>query len=403
MDPWQLLAGFGDHVPLTQFKPDDMISTLNFSGDGRFLASGDHAGRVVVFRINPPNPQTGKPTVSFVTQVHAHKAQFDYFRSELSEMKVNSVKWLPKQVLNPLLLTCNSHDAKLWRFNAAPDVAFIAQEQSSDFYVFPTKKTSDYKYTAECVRTFTDLQTEYVLDLQCLSDQHSFLMIDVACVKLWDIERDVKSVCLARIGQQEPELTASAIHPTWPFSFLVGDEDGVCKILDLRQQAEDLTPSVEILTTPHANRRQQVDGCNAVSSASFARDGRHFVVRRFGDCQVWDMRAPTAPVAKTDVQWFPGQMDWLVSEDFVKDTFRTSFTKEGKVVTGCYSADFLTWDWAVGTTAKQKAVSTRTPRPPPEPGRDFSKRVTVCEAHPSMEVVAVVSTAALFLFHQPTK
>jgi serine/threonine-protein phosphatase 2A regulatory subunit B len=377
-----------------------MISTLNFSRDGRFLASGDHAGRVVVFRVNPAASQTAKPTVSFVTQVHAHKAQFDYFRSELSEMKVNAVKWVPRQSLNPLLLTCNSHDAKLWRFNATPEATFVPQDHQSGSYVFPTRRSCDYKYASECVRTFTDLQTEYLLDLQCLSDQQSFLMIDVSCVKLWDMERDVKSVCLRRVSQQEPEITSSALHPIWPFSFLVGDEDGICRLLDLRQQAEDLTPSLEIATTPHANRRQQIDGCHAIGSATFASDGHHFAVRRFGDCQVWDIRSPGAPAAKIDVQWFPGQMDWLISEDFVKDTFRTTFTKDGKIVTGCYSADFLTWDWKAGVSAKQKAVSTRTPRPPPEPGRDFTKRVTVCEGNPNVELVAVVSTAALFLFYR---
>jgi serine/threonine-protein phosphatase 2A regulatory subunit B len=392
LDDWKLLAAFGDHVPLSQFKPDDTISSLSFSPDGRFLASGDHAGRVVIFRINPG---AQKPTVSFVTQVHAHKSKFDYFRSELSEMKVNSVKWIPTQALNPLLLTCNSHDAKLWRFNAAPDLSWTG----GDSRKFPVQSRKDYKYTAECVRTYTDNQTEYLLDLLALTDQHSFVMTDVASVRLWDIDRDVPSVPLHRISAQDPEITASALHPVWPFSILVGDDAGVCKMLDMRQQAEDLTPSLSVSTTPHANRRQQIAGCGGVGSLRFSPDGHHFVARRFGDLQVWDVRAPSAPAAKLDVQWFPGQMDWLVSEDFVKDAFKTTFTKSGKIVSGCYSADFLTWDWKAGVSQKQKAVSSRTPRPPPEPGKDFTKRVTVCEGHQASEIVAVVSTASLFLFH----
>ena len=399
----QPLASFGDHVPLSQFKPDDTISTLAFSSDGQFLASGDQAGRVVVFRLNGRVTATSKPTVSFITQVHAHKAQFDYFRSELSEMKVNSLKWVQRQSLNPLLLSCNSHDAKLWSFKASPKITwnpYNPQQQSIDTFVFPTARQSDTKYTSECVKTFTDIQTEYIVDLQCLPDQRSFLMVDVSCVKLWDIERDVKSVCLCKVSQQEPEITTSAIHNNFPSAFLIGDDYGVCRILDMRQQAEDLTPSIEVDTSLHASKSQQMEGCDSVGSVVFSPDGNYFAVRRFGDVQLWDMRQPSAPAAKHDVQWFPGQMEWLVSDDYVKDQFRTAFTPNGKIVTGCYSADFIAWDWKTGKTSRHKAISTRTPRPPPEPGRDFSKRVTVCESHPNQEIIAVVSTAALFVFYE---
>jgi serine/threonine-protein phosphatase 2A regulatory subunit B len=63
-----------------------------------------------------------------------------------------------------------------------------------------------------------------------------------------------------------------------------------------------------------------------------------------------------------------------------------------------YSADFISWNPDTQVLNRHKAVSARTKVPPPEPGRDFTKRVTCCEAHPTKEIVAVVSTAALFLY-----
>lgn len=402
----QFLAAFGDHVQLSQFKPDDTISTLAFSHDGQFLASGDQAGRVVVFRLNEPRRNSDRPTVDFITQTHAHKSQFDYFRSELSEMKVNSLKWIPRQTYNPLLLTCNSHDAKLWRFNSTERLSWNCTDagaQPSDSFVFPTLKHVERKYTMECVRTFSDIQTEYIMDLQALPDQRSFLMVDVSCVKLWDIERDASSVCLCKVSQQEPEITASAIDSSAPSVFLVGDDLGICRKYDMRMQAEDLAPVFEIDTVLHTSQKQQIDGCECIGSIAFSQEGNYFAVRRFGDVQVWDARNTFQPVSTLDVQWFPGQMDWLINEDYVKDQFRTSFTRGGRIVTGCYSADYIAWDWKNGKTSRHKAVSSRTPRPPPEPGRDFSKRVTVCEAHPTREIIAVVSTAALFLFYEPKK
>ena len=318
-------------------------------------------------------------------------------------MKVNSLKWIPRETRNPLLLTCNSHDAKLWRLDTDTSISWsdFDTSQPIDTFVFPTVLQTETKYSTECVRTFFDTQIEYIVDLQTMSDQKSFLMVDISCVKLWDIERQINSVCLCKVSQQEPEITTSGIDPHNPSTFIIGDDFGFCKLFDIRQQADDLSPVFEIDTHNFASSTHQLDGCECVGSIAFSPEGNFFAVRRFGDVQIWDTRNVSSPCAKLDVQWFPGKMNWLVEDDYVKDQFRTAFTPKGKVVTGCYSADFVAWDWKTTKTSRHKAVSARTPRPPPEPGRDFSKRVTVCEAHPREEIVAVVSTAALFFFNEP--
>jgi serine/threonine-protein phosphatase 2A regulatory subunit B len=393
----EYLASFGDHVPLSQFKVDDRINVLSFNSDGGLLASGDGAGRVVIFSV----ADRARPTVLFMCQIHAHKSEFDYFRSELSEPKINSLKWLPGNSLNPRLVTCNSHDAKLWQLTYAPKVDWAPRRgQSLEDLVLPTPRKVDEKFTSHCLRTFTDFRSEYLVDLQCLFDQRSILMVDVDGVKLWDIERDISPVSLLRLPQNDPELITSAIHWTLPFAFLIADESGHCRIFDLRQQAEDLTPSVDIDTARFATR-DGVGGSESVSSVVFTRDGSGFVCRTFGDLQKWDLRQTSQPVAKTDVHWFPNRMDYLVNEDLIKDPFRSTVTAKGRVVSGMYSADFIAWDPATNIKSKHRAVSTKTKIPPPEPGRDFTKKVTCAEAHPTKEIVAIVSTAALFLFIEP--
>ncbi|EAX82803.1 hypothetical protein TVAG_481490 [Trichomonas vaginalis G3] len=397
----ELLASFGDHVSLTQFKADDTISVLAFSQNGQFLASGDQAGRVVIFQLQPPRNANGKTVVSFVNQVHAHKNQFDYFRSELAEPKINSLSWVKSNSLNPLLLTCNSHEAKLWRMNQAakPTWGPLDTTLSADQFTLPSPRQIEIKYTTEHVKTFTDIHTEYLIDVQTLSDQKSFVMVDVGCVKLWDMERSVESVSLFRVPQQNVELTASAVTPTLPSAILIADDAGFAKIIDMRQQAEDPSPSLTFNIKQHTNPKRSVSGCEYVGSVAFSNDGINIVTRTFGEAQVWDVRNPSAPAAQCDVQWFPGQMEWLANDEYTKDIFRTCFTPSGKVVTGNYSADFISWDWKTNEINRHKAVSARTPRTPQDPGRDFSKRVTVCEAHPRHEIVAVVSTAALYLFN----
>jgi serine/threonine-protein phosphatase 2A regulatory subunit B len=204
-------------------------------------------------------------------------------------------------------------------------------------------------------------------------------------------------VSLLRVPQSEPELTTSAVHAALPFAFLVADDAGRCRILDMRQQAEDLTPSIQVATAAFGTK-PPVDGSAALSSVAFTRDASGFVCRSFGDLQKWDLRQTDKPLAVTDVHWFPTRMDHLVSEEFIKDQFRTAVTAGGVVVSGMYSADFVSWDPASGKKNKHRALSARTKVPPPEPGRDFTKRVTCVEAHPTKEIIAVVSTAALFLF-----
>ena len=318
-------------------------------------------------------------------------------------MKVNSIKWIPRQTNNPLLLSCNSHDAKLWRLSADTIITWndFDESQPIDTFVFPTVLETESRYSAECVRTFSDTQVEYIVDLQSMSDQRSFLMVDISCVKLWDIERQVNPVCLCKVSQQDPEITTSGVDPHNSTTFVIGDDFGICKLYDIRQQAEDLSPIFDIDTQTYAPSSQQLDGCECVGSIAFSPEGNFFAVRRFGDLQIWDVRNVAAPFAKLEVQWFPNKMNWLVEDDYIKDQFRTTFTAGGKVVTGCYCADFVAFDWKVQKTSRHLAASARMPNMPPELGSDFNKRVTVCEAHPTEEVVAVVSTAALFLFYEP--
>lgn len=392
------LISFGDQVPLNQFKPDDTISILSFSSDGRFLASGDYAGRAVIFQIIPPKTQNGKYQVSFGCQLHAHKSEFDYFRSELSEMKINSLKWVPSNNLNPNFITCNSHDAKLWRIINNSKITWSQKSGNTiDDFVLPKANKIDTKISFEYIKKFNDLHSEYLIDLQCLPDQHSFLMVDVCGVSLWDFERDIPNVPLVTTSQSDADITTSATHSTSPFAFLIADDDGNCEIFDIRQQAENLTPSIKVNVT-NSLKHRGFDGVQSVSSVVFAPDGNSFFARTFGEVQQWDLRNTSKPSASLDVQWFQKQADWLSNEGNLRDQFRTTVTPDGKVVTGQYMANFITWDPQQNKVANYKAYNPKVSKEPPEPGRDFTKRVTCVEAHPNANIISCVSTAALYLY-----
>lgn len=396
-----LIAAFGDQIPLTQFKPSDRIHILSFSHNGAFVASGDEGGRVVVFSVSAvPNHRT---RVQLACQIHAHQSEFDFFRSELSEPKITSMKWLPIESPTPMLLTCNAHDAKLWRLDAQETPNWLPSKGDTlDTFVPPTAGSVQKKYCGKCVRTFTDIRTEYLVDLQVLSDQRSFLMVDVDGVKLWDMERDVPSVTLCHVGSNDPEIITSAVDPAIPFAFLVADDNGECRILDMRQQSEDLTPSIKVQTAKFGTIKN-AEGAESVGSVSFTGEGTNFIVRTFFDVQKWDIRQTSKPVEVMNVHEYPTRMKWLISEGYTKEQFRTAVMPNGNVVTGTYGIEFLSWDPASDEMRRHRATTARSPPVPVGIGRDFATRVSCAEAHPTKGIVAVVSTAALYLYQVADK
>ena len=85
-----------------------MISALAFDGTGEYLASGDRAGRVVIFeRMNKsksksstslgdtslPVKKTSNAEYKFYTEFQSHEAEFDYLKSLEINERINGIAW----------------------------------------------------------------------------------------------------------------------------------------------------------------------------------------------------------------------------------------------------------------------------------------------------------------------
>ena len=381
---------FGEKDLNSPVNPDDMISALQFNPSGNFLASGDASGRIVIFRYNT------KESIEFATQVHAHKSEFDYLRSKLSEPRICAIRWIPKNTLNPLFLTTNMHETKLWRLQQTPNPkwAEFNADVPLDQLVLPQLTSYEVKYEAVQVQKYFDIETEFIVSIEALYDQTSFMMVDVGCVKLWDIERDVPAVTSFVLVSSNYELTASAVTPEFPYSILLSDDVGIVRLIDMRQQSSNLTPSAEIDTSKHIDRNIFIDGTEVISSLNFLNDSFHFVSRNFGQLMVYDLRNPVKPEITTDIQSYPGRMEQIVDEGYTRDVFGTTVLKTGEIATGRYGNQYIVWDWKNNTSTYQIAG------PQAIENIDFMKKIGGLVAHPRENVLAVASSSSLYFQSQ---
>jgi hypothetical protein len=103
----KLMASFGDHVPEAKFSTDDTIEQLSFSQCDRFVASGDRAGRINLYRIR----ETGRPrnplSFALAHSIPAFTKHFDPLSNDDVLPRITSIQWLPRIDYNPKFLTAN--------------------------------------------------------------------------------------------------------------------------------------------------------------------------------------------------------------------------------------------------------------------------------------------------------
>uniref|UniRef100_A0A914RVX5 Serine/threonine-protein phosphatase 2A 55 kDa regulatory subunit B n=1 Tax=Parascaris equorum TaxID=6256 RepID=A0A914RVX5_PAREQ len=98
----------------------DIISCVEFSHDGEFLATGDKGGRVVIFQ----RDQSGKfvngqrsTDYNVYSTFQSHEPEFDYLKSLEIEEKINQIKWLKRKNAANFILSTNDKTIKLWKIS----------------------------------------------------------------------------------------------------------------------------------------------------------------------------------------------------------------------------------------------------------------------------------------------
>ena len=128
----------------------DILSAGEFDLTGKYLATGDKGGRIVVFeadvaeksRSSTTSSSSSKkpltPEYKFYTEFQSHAPEFDYLKSLEIEEKINQIKWCRPSAGSLFLLSTNDKTVKLWKIfnkeiktvqqiNLAPHVAEAAE------------------------------------------------------------------------------------------------------------------------------------------------------------------------------------------------------------------------------------------------------------------------------------
>lgn len=82
---------------------------MEFSPDGRFLATGDRNGKISILRMEQPRGRTPQLLENWIPhfQFQSHDPEFDFLKSIEIESKINQIKFLPQNGTHNLLLSTN--------------------------------------------------------------------------------------------------------------------------------------------------------------------------------------------------------------------------------------------------------------------------------------------------------
>lgn len=122
-----------DGAPRPQDDDDaDEISAIEFDGRGEYLAGGDNAGRVILFRRTDDDgdgddarpraelertdrAEAPPPRYSYATEFQSHEREFDVLDSlDISE-RIKKVRWCARPNSSLLMLAANDRTVKLWK------------------------------------------------------------------------------------------------------------------------------------------------------------------------------------------------------------------------------------------------------------------------------------------------
>ncbi|XP_039142715.1 serine/threonine protein phosphatase 2A 55 kDa regulatory subunit B beta isoform-like isoform X2 [Dioscorea cayenensis subsp. rotundata] len=247
---WRFSQVFGERTPGEEIEDVDIISAIEFDKCGKYIATGDHGGRVVLFkRTNAKDFNDEKqvfsrkmlehmdyhvaepPKYSYITEFQSHEPDFDYLKSLEIQEKITKLRWCTSSNDSLFILSTNDRTIKLWKVSDCKvkkmkEADHLSQHVSSEnsllaeqsFTADPNNMTISNGYrlewinkkpdyaspsfrenwntilndletsTARCRRVFSHAHDFNINSISTNSDAETFISADDLRINLWNLE-----------------------------------------------------------------------------------------------------------------------------------------------------------------------------------------------------------------------
>ncbi|XP_025799068.1 serine/threonine protein phosphatase 2A 55 kDa regulatory subunit B beta isoform-like isoform X1 [Panicum hallii] len=389
-------AGRGNGPAALQDAADE-ISAIEFDARGEYLAAGDHAGRVILFRRadeDEARPQARPraeleradragvpppPRYSFATEFQSHEPEFDVLHSlEIGE-KIKRVRWCARPNRSLCMLATNDRTVKLWKVSEhkAPKKGDgeprrrststaaslpLREPRSERATTKPRGSSADSAeliekvgdvgdgYSAKCRRVFDRAHEFNINSISNNCDGETFVSADDLRINLWHLE--VTSQCFNIVDLKPADMqdlveviTTAEFHPSSCSLLAYGSSSGRVRLVDLRRSA---LCDQSVRTFRDREGRPQpstffTEIISCITDLKFTGEGRYLLTRDYMNLKLWDMRVGTSPVATYKVHEFlRPKLSELYTEDYIFDRFSCCASKDGSYfATGSYRFSLL--------------------------------------------------------------
>ena len=401
---WKFTQWF-KKMPTVGMQPDaDVLSAVSFDAQGKFLATGDRGGRIVVLEADPVAGRTkpGGLHYKFHVEFQSHEAEFDYVRSLAIEERITRIKWLPPTNDSLFLLSTNDRAIKLWKIHRKPNEAVTrtnvdkdtgrGPSSASELRLPEVEQVADSSVVATLRRAYAvDVHAFHIHSIATNVDGETFLSADNLRVNLWNANDPEKAFNIidtkpANMQDLTEVITVADFHPTNCNMFLYATSKGVLRLGDLREQAL-LDKGTRVFATPPPNGGGGAAGGTtgaggagngasagasndksffsdvtlSISDAKYTPDGMRLVTRDFMTCKIYDVRQERKPLETISVHEYLRPKLWdLYENDCVYDGFEVGVSHEGNIATGSYGNYFHILDMQRNTDTFAEASKLPT-------------------------------------------
>ncbi|VDN93480.1 unnamed protein product [Brugia pahangi] len=431
----------------------DIISCVEFSHDGEFLATGDKGGRVVIFQ----RDQSGKfingqrsTDYNVYSTFQSHEPEFDYLKSLEIEEKINQIKWLKRKNAANFILSTNDKTIKLWKISEREkkvadggwNLTRNADGTTTGFsgqLKLPKLVPMELIVEASPRRVYGNAHAYHVNSISVNSDQEIFLSADDLRINIWHLEITNESFNIVDIKPVNMEeltevITAAEFHPTQCHWFVYSSSKGSIRLCDMRDRALcDIHAKLFEESEDPTNRSFFSEIIASVSDVKFSHNGRYLLTRDYLTAKVWDINMESGPVETYPVHdYLRSKLCTLYENDSIFDKFEVDWSgDDNHILTGSYNNFFRSFKRGVEASfaktyeahiekshirlptrrvlaagaarVNKKRVLAGTGETQADDdvnadSLDFTKKILHTAWHPKQNIIALAATNRLYIF-----